>query len=225
MFPRLFDESLSFQDSFVPIYTFDNGTPGQGYYRIGVLLMLGGFVYWACTQPTEFDGFIQAQKTFIDDLYTGNLLSDVAHSPASHMERANKRVPSLEDLLKAMEADDKEKITSADEALKEELRATLNEEWAQANSASANSDGDDSGANSEGSRSSNSGTRSRNAEVGNDGETEDLDATSGGGASDGSQQHSEHKGNNDNDSSDGDGNTDTETEWTAPDYDEKREEE
>lgn len=119
IFPRLFDESLSFQDSFKPIYSFDNGTPGQGYYRIGVLLTLIGFVYWACTQPTEFDGFIQAQKDFIDDLYSGNLLADVAADPATHMERMQKRVPSLEDLLKELEADDKEYITSEGEGTAE----------------------------------------------------------------------------------------------------------
>jgi translocation protein SEC62 len=109
VFPRLFDESLSFQDSFVPVYTFEKGTPGQGYYRICGLLALGGFVYWACTQPTEFDSLLKAQSEFIDDLYSGKLLADVAHNPPAHLDRS-KRVPSLEDLLKQMEADEKEKI-------------------------------------------------------------------------------------------------------------------
>ena len=113
VFPRLFDESLSFQDSFVPIYTFEAGTPGQGYFRLGAIAVLIGFVYWACTQPTEFDGYIKAQKVFIEDLYAGNLLADVAHDATAHLDR-NKRVPSLEDLLKAMEADEKEKIGGTD---------------------------------------------------------------------------------------------------------------
>ena len=80
VFPRLFDESLSFQDSFKPIYSFEKGPNGQGYYRIGVLALLSWFVYWACTQPTEFDGFLKAQRDFIDDIYSGNLLADVAHN-------------------------------------------------------------------------------------------------------------------------------------------------
>ena len=80
VFPRLFDESLSFQDSFKPIYSFEKGPNGQGYYRIGVLALLCWFVYWACTQPTEFDGFLKAQRDFIDDIYSGNLLADVAHN-------------------------------------------------------------------------------------------------------------------------------------------------
>ena len=113
VFPRLFDESLSFQDSFVPIYTFENGTPGQGYFRLGAVAALIGFVYWASTQPTEFDGMIQAQKDFIGDLYSGKLLADVAHDSTAHLDRS-KRVPSLEDLLKAMEADEKEKIGGTD---------------------------------------------------------------------------------------------------------------
>lgn len=113
VFPRLFDESLSFQDSFVPIYTFEKGTPGQGYFRIGAVVMLIAFVYWASTQPTEFDGMIQAQKDFIGDLYSGKLLADVAHDSTAHLDRS-KRVPSLEDLLKAMEADEKEKIGGTD---------------------------------------------------------------------------------------------------------------
>mmetsp|Transcript_90822 Transcript_90822/g.256526 ORF Transcript_90822/g.256526 Transcript_90822/m.256526 type:complete len:338 (+) Transcript_90822:83-1096(+) len=127
IFPRLFDESLSFQDSFKPIYSFEKGTPGQGFYRIGVLLTLIGFVYWACTQPTEFDGFIQAQKDFIDDLYSGNLLADVPADPATHMERMQKRVPSLEDLLKELENDDKEYIAEGVEGVVDENAAADNE--------------------------------------------------------------------------------------------------
>lgn len=104
IFPRLFDESLSFQDSFKPVYSFEQGASGQGYYRIGMLLGMIGFTYWACTQPTEFDGFIQAQKDFIDDLYSGNLLADVAQETRDNIDR-NKRVPNLEDLLREMEMD------------------------------------------------------------------------------------------------------------------------
>ena len=36
IFPRLFDESLSFSDSFKPVYTIEKVTPGQGYYRMGL---------------------------------------------------------------------------------------------------------------------------------------------------------------------------------------------
>lgn len=106
IFPRLFDESLSFQDSFKPVYTFETVGAGQGYYRIATLAALVGFVYWAYTQPTEFDGFLQAQKEFVDDLYSGKLLSDVAFDPKEHMAKQGKKVPSLEDLLKELERDE-----------------------------------------------------------------------------------------------------------------------
>lgn len=110
VFPRLFDESLSFQDSFKPIYTFEKGTAGQGYYRVGMMVLLGGFVYWACTQPTEFDGFIKAQRDFIDDIYSGNLLADVAHDHRETLDRTRGRVFDLEALLREMAEEEKAAI-------------------------------------------------------------------------------------------------------------------
>ncbi len=113
--PRFFDESLSFQDSFKPIYSFEKGSSGQGLYRLGTVLLLVGFTYWACTQPTEFDGFLQAQKDFIDDLYSGKLIADVAFDPREHMNKNGKKVPSLEDLLKELEADERIAESAANE--------------------------------------------------------------------------------------------------------------
>eukprot|EP01039_Chlorochromonas_danica_P001069 gene1068-1159_t len=107
IFPRLFDESLSFQDSFKPVYSFERGSTGQGYYRLGLIVAMTAFVYWALSQPTEFDGYIQAQKDFIDDLYSGKLLSDVPFDPKDGLDRQGKKVRSLEDLLRELEADEK----------------------------------------------------------------------------------------------------------------------
>jgi translocation protein SEC62 len=101
VFPRLFDESLSFQDSFKPVYSFEKGPAGQGYYRVGVLALIGWFVYWACTQPTEFDEFLKAQRDFIDDIYSGNLIADMPHYHKENIDRT-RRVPNLEDLLREM---------------------------------------------------------------------------------------------------------------------------
>lgn len=127
IFPRLFDESLSFQDSFKPVYSFDKGSSGQGLYRLGLVVALAAFVYWATTQPTEFDGFLQAQKTFVDDLYSGKLLADVAFDPKDHMERSGKKVPSLEDLLKELEKDEKSiSDTAANESMGEEVEEAVN---------------------------------------------------------------------------------------------------
>lgn len=143
IFPRLFDESLSFQDSFKPVYSFDKGSPGQGLYRVGLILALVGFSYWAYTQPTEFDGFIQAQKDFIDDLYTGKLIADVAFDPKQQMDR-NKRVPSLEDLLKELEADEKAITETATETTEEASTPTGQSDSAADSSAEGTqSDGQD----------------------------------------------------------------------------------
>jgi len=105
IFPRLFDETLSMQDSFKPVYSIDRGSSGQGLYRLCLLLALGGFAYWATTQPTEFDEFLKANKDFIDDLYSGNLLADVAHDHKSGIDKLH-NVPKLEDLLRDLDDED-----------------------------------------------------------------------------------------------------------------------
>jgi len=115
VFPRLFDESLTFQESFKPIYSLEKGSTGQGYYRIGLLILIGGFIYWASSQPTEFDGFLKAQKEFIDDLYSGNLLADVAHDNSIGKLQRRDRVPVLEDLLREIEEDERIAQTPANE--------------------------------------------------------------------------------------------------------------
>lgn len=142
IFPRLFDESLSFQDSFKPVYSFDKGSPGQGLYRVGLLLALVGFGYWAYTQPSEFDGFLQAQKEFIDDLYTGKLIADVAFDPQQHMNQ-NKKVPSLEDLLKELEADEKAITETATEFAEGDAQAFAASSTLQAENESSESQGEE----------------------------------------------------------------------------------
>jgi translocation protein SEC62 len=150
IFPRLFDESLGVLDSFKPTFTFEKGASGQGLYRVGMLVLLTAFVVWAATQPTEFDGFLQAQKEFVDDLYSGNLLSDIA-AHKEHLEQLDrsKRFPKIDQLLREMEEDEKEEASSfpteqtdvdgedstehdndntMDEAAMEELLNTNNEE-------------------------------------------------------------------------------------------------
>lgn len=130
VFPRLFDESLSFQDSFKPVYTFEKGSPGQGYYRIALIGGLIAFVYWALTQPTEFDGFLAAQKEFIDDVYSGRLLTDVAQVHKDTLDRTRSRIPDLEALMRDMAADE---IEMAKE--KEEVKSKSEEEDSAADEA------------------------------------------------------------------------------------------
>jgi len=70
--PNLFDESLTFAESFKPGYSFDPGAKGQRYYRAALLMGTVAFFAWAYNQPTDFDLFVEAQKEFIDDLYAGS---------------------------------------------------------------------------------------------------------------------------------------------------------
>jgi translocation protein SEC62 len=108
IFPRLFDETLSIQDSFKPIISCEPGAKGQGYYRMAVLLGIGAFVYWATTQPTEFDEFLKAQSDFINDVYEGRLLADVSQEQKDNiMDLTRKRVPNVEDLLREIQEDER----------------------------------------------------------------------------------------------------------------------
>jgi translocation protein SEC62 len=114
--PNLFDESLGFVDSFKPVYSFEKTKDGQFMYRIGVGVAFFGFCYWAVTQPSEFDGYVQAQGDFIKDLYAGTLLSDVSQTDKENIDKP--KMESLEDLLKNLDSsDDPEEV---DEMTEEE---------------------------------------------------------------------------------------------------------
>jgi len=106
--PNLFDESLSFVDSFKPIYTFEKTRDGQLPYRIGVFIAFFSFCYWAITQPSEFDGFVAAQGDFLKDLYAGTLLSDTSQESKENIDKP--KMQSLDDLLKSLDKEDEPKI-------------------------------------------------------------------------------------------------------------------
>ena len=63
---------------YTQLHSWEKSPSGQGIYRSAVVVAFGALVYWAYSQPTEFDSLITAQKQFMHDLYEGNLLSDVA---------------------------------------------------------------------------------------------------------------------------------------------------
>lgn len=127
IFPRFFDETLSFQDSFKPIYSFEKAAAGQGYLRIALIIATCGFVYWAATQPTEFDGFLQAQKDFIDDLYSGNLLADVTQDHKDNIDRIRNRVPKLDELMKDMEEDGENTSSTSNSDDVEDVKVSVDE--------------------------------------------------------------------------------------------------
>jgi translocation protein SEC62 len=101
--PNLFDETLSFVDSFKPVYSWEPTKPGQLPYRLGVGIAFFSFCYWAITQPSEFDGFVAAQGDFLKDLYEGKLLSDTSQAQKENIDKP--RTMSLDDLLKSLDND------------------------------------------------------------------------------------------------------------------------
>ena len=112
--PNLFDETLSFTDSFKPVISFEKTKSGQLLYRIGVAVAFFSFCYWAVTQPSEFDGFVAAQGDFLKDLYAGTLLSDMSQKDKENIDKP--KVQSLEDLLMKLD----EEVEKEDEILSEE---------------------------------------------------------------------------------------------------------
>lgn len=108
-------------DVSLQLFSLEKSAPGQGLYRLAVLVALGTFVYWAYTQPTEFDEFVSAQKQFVADIYEGNLLADVAQEAKENIDKPV--VPNLEDLLRELDEE-----MSEEERLEEEIIAQLMEE-------------------------------------------------------------------------------------------------
>lgn len=97
--PNLFDEELTFADSFKPRYSFEDGAKGQRYYRFSLMLLTFAFFAWAYNQPTDFDLFIDAQKEFVDDLYTGKLLTDFSQQSKEDIDLVKR--PSWASLAEA----------------------------------------------------------------------------------------------------------------------------
>ena len=111
--PNLFDESLSFTDSFKPVISFERAKAGQLPYRIGVAVAFFSFCYWAVTQPSEFDGFVAAQGDFLKDLYAGTLLSDMSQKDKENIDKP--KMQSLEDLLTKLDEDELEEAAALSE--------------------------------------------------------------------------------------------------------------
>jgi translocation protein SEC62 len=80
LFPRLFDDTAGFRDSFRPVVSAARA-PSAGahpWLRVGMLLALVAFVAWASQAPQEVEAFVATQRQLVDDLYSGALLADVS---------------------------------------------------------------------------------------------------------------------------------------------------
>mmetsp|Transcript_9552 Transcript_9552/g.19061 ORF Transcript_9552/g.19061 Transcript_9552/m.19061 type:complete len:310 (+) Transcript_9552:41-970(+) len=119
--PNLFDEQLGVAESFVPLFSLTAGGSDTHarLFRFFIFAFFAGFVHWAVSQPTEFDGMISAQKSFLDDLYSGNLLSDMSQQAQDDIDKV--KLKSLDDLLQELdEVEDDEAAEMVIEQLMEE---------------------------------------------------------------------------------------------------------
>ena len=105
--PNFFDEEASIMQSVTPLYTFEKGG-GSLKTRLAMLAVFVAFCVWVYQQPTEFDEYVQAQKDFLDDLYSGALLNDMSQQDIENIDR----VIPLEELLQ-MEEEAKAKEAAA----------------------------------------------------------------------------------------------------------------
>lgn len=112
--PRLFDESITFAQSFVPLYSYEKVAEDQFWTRISMAVAFVSFTVWMANQPSEFDEFIMASRKFTDDLYSGNLLPDRSQNSRDNIDKVN--IPDLDDLMK-----DSEENPFPDDPTEEEL--------------------------------------------------------------------------------------------------------
>jgi len=103
--PNLFDEDLSFTDSFKPVCSFEK-SEGQLVYRLVLICMVGTFVHWCYNQPTDFDDFLQFQGQMVSDLYEGKFLSDRSQEEKDNIDAI--KVPTVEDLLNELDEEENE---------------------------------------------------------------------------------------------------------------------
>lgn len=117
LLPRLFDDTLSFTESFKPGYSWEKVPEGQHWWRGAVVVALIAFFYWAYNQPTDFDTFLTVQKDFLDDLYSGKMLADVSQMQKDNIDKVH--IPTMEELMQDDEG------AARDEAAAKKLEAEL----------------------------------------------------------------------------------------------------
>ncbi len=95
IFPNIFAE-VGILDSFRPAYRFRRTEAVAWWARIVGFFVLIVFGYWVYQQPTEFDEYISIQRQFIDDLYSGKMISDMSASSKEDLDAI--KVPTFEEM-------------------------------------------------------------------------------------------------------------------------------
>lgn len=108
IFPYIFIDNIPISEAFMPwstvgnefsrgsLYADEEGSTMR-YYRIATLVCLAGIGYWIYTQPTEYDDYVAGLQGFTDDLYAGNLLSDMSQQSKDNIDKP--KYQSLRDIL------------------------------------------------------------------------------------------------------------------------------
>jgi translocation protein SEC62 len=108
IFPYIFIDNIPISEAFMPWSTvgneFSSGSwypdePGSTmrYFRFGTLVGLFATGYWIYSQPTEYDDYVSGLQGFTDDLYAGNLLSDMSNDAKVNIDKP--KYQSLRDIL------------------------------------------------------------------------------------------------------------------------------
>eukprot|EP01138_Halocafeteria_seosinensis_P008035 gb/GECG01008211.1/.p1 GENE.gb/GECG01008211.1/~~gb/GECG01008211.1/.p1 ORF type:complete len:371 (+),score=70.28 gb/GECG01008211.1/:1-1113(+) len=107
LLPNLFDEEASVSESFSPVISVEWSDDKQYMWRIALLLLLGGCLYWTYTRPTEaqlmFDEFLASQRQFVDDIVAARFLSDKPADPDVGTQESDKPYASLDEILREVE--------------------------------------------------------------------------------------------------------------------------
>lgn len=111
--PGLFDERLSFVESFQPAISIKKTKDGQLHYRIVVALAFLWFCYWAVSQPSDFRVFLAEQGNFVKDIFEGKLISDVSQQDKDNIDRP--KFQSLEELLMSLEVEEEKELFMEEE--------------------------------------------------------------------------------------------------------------
>lgn len=122
IFPNLFADDAGFMDSITPAHSFEHkGLKDQWQYRVVACVLVVIVGYWASNQDTDFDHYLQAQKEFVEDLYSGALLTHMSHNDLENIDNPN-YIPRLDEILREEEEEEaQEKIEEEGEDDEEKL--------------------------------------------------------------------------------------------------------
>ena len=108
--PNLFAE-VGILESFQPTWWFDKSSPAAWYWRVIAFIIFAIFGYWVYQQPTDFDEYRMLQRQFIDDLYSGKMITDMSQSAKENLDEI--KVPTFEEMENLFQEDEADAAESS----------------------------------------------------------------------------------------------------------------